>query len=319
LKTISAAVTVGLLTLLLGTGTATAAAPGAKTGGATKVSSGSARLAASVNPNGRATTVYFEYGTTRRYGSRTGDVSAGSGAKARTIRVDVGGLEPNRTYHYRVVASNPDGVASGNDRTFKTKPQPLGLQIVANPNPVVFGSPVTVAGTLTGTGNANRRVQLQARGFPYTSEFGNVGNPVVTDGLGNFSLPLLPPGANTQYRVQTVGTNPTVTSPVVSLGVAVRVGTNVTKKIVKRGRKVRFFGIFRPARSGSQFAIQKERRDGGWVNVAGGIARGGTSEFTRFRKRVRVRRGGNYRVFISIIDGNYVSGIGRTIRITSRR
>jgi hypothetical protein len=318
LKTISAAVAAGFLTLLLGTGTAAAAAPAATTGGASNISSGGARLAASVDPNGRATTIYFEYGKNRTYGSRTADVSAGSGDKARTIRVDVGGLAPNTTYHYRVVASNADGVVSGGDKSFKTKAQPLGLQITANPNPVVFGSPVTVAGTLTGTGNANKRLQLQARGFPYTSEFGNVGNPIVTDAAGNFSIPLLPPGANTQYRVQTVD-KPTVTSPVVSLGVAVRVGTGVSKKIVKRGRKVRFFGTFRPARSGSQFAIQKARRDGSWVNVAGGIARGGTADYTRFSKRVKIRRGGDYRVFISIIDGNYVSGIGRTIHITSHR
>lgn len=318
MKTISAVVAAGFLSLLLGTGTAAAAAPAATTGGASNISSGGARLAASVDPNGRTTTIYFEYGKNRTYGSRTADVSAGRGDKARTIRVDVGGLEPNTTYHYRVVASNADGVVSGGDKTFKTKAQPLGLQITANPNPVVFGSPVTVAGTLTGTGNANKRLQLQARGFPYTSEFGNVGNPVVSDAAGNFSIPLLPPGANTQYRVVTVD-KPTVTSPVVSLGVAVRVGSNVSKKIVKRGRKVRFFGTFRPARSGSQFAIQKARRDGSWVNVAGGIARGGTADYTRFSKRVKVPRGGDYRVFISIIDGNYVSGIGRTIRVTSRR
>lgn len=318
MRTITAAVAVAFALLAAGTATASAAAPAATTGGASNVTSGGARLAATVDPNGQATSYYFEYGTTRRYGSRTLDAAAGSGANARKVTADVGGLAANTTYHYRVVASNPSGVTSGDDRTFKTKPQPLGLQITASQNPVVFGSPATISGTLTGTGNANKKVMLEARGFPYTSDFTPVSNnPLVTDANGNFSFPLLPPGANTQYRVQTVD-KPVVTSPVLSLGVAVKVGTNVTKTHVKRGRRVTFFGTFRPARAGAQFAIQKLRK-GAWVNVAGGIARGGTGEFTKFRRKVRIRRGGDFRVFVSIVDGNYVSGIGRTIRLRSFR
>jgi hypothetical protein len=225
-------VAAGLLVLLLGADTAMAA-PAATTGGATNITSGSARLAGSVDPNGQATTYFFEYGTTRRYGSRTPDSSAGKGANPRNVTADVGGLAPNTTYHYRLVASNAGGVVSGEDRTFKTRRQPLGLQIGATPNPVVFGFPTTITGTLTGTGNGGRQLILQQRGFPYTSDFQTVGNPFVTDAAGNFSINLLPPTANTQYRVQTPDGR--VRSEPLALGVAVRVQTNVTKTRVRRG------------------------------------------------------------------------------------
>ena len=304
--------------LVLMTGATAVAAPSAATGAATAVTDAGAKLNGTVDPNNQATSYYFEYGTTRRYGSRTGDAGAGSGDRARSVSADVGGLQPNTVYHYRLVASNPSGVSSGADRTFRTERQPLGLSIAATPNPVVFGSPSTITGTLTGTGNAGKQVQLQTRAFPYTTDFVNLGNAVVTDAAGNFAFPLLPPPATAQYRVVATEGRDTV-SPILTLGVAVSVKTNVSATRVKRGRRVRFSGTIRPARAGAQWAIQKATRDGRWVTVAGSITRGGSANFSGFSKRVRVKRGGRYRVFVLIVDGNLTSGIGREITIRTRR
>jgi len=304
--------------LILMTGATAVAAPSATTGAARDVTATSAKLNGSVDPNNQATSYYFEYGTTRRYGSRTGDASAGSGGAPRAVSADVGGLQPNTVYHYRLVASNPSGVSSGDDRTFRTDRQPLGLAIAATPNPVVFGSPTTITGTLTGTGNAGRQVQLQHRAFPYTTDFANLGNAVVTDAAGNFAIPLLPPAATAQYRVVATEGRDTV-SPILTLGVAVRVKTNVSATRVKRGSRVRFSGTIRPARAGAQWAIQKATRDGRWVTVAGSITRGGSANFSGFSKKVRIPRGGRYRVFVLIVDGNLTSGIGREITISTRR
>src|SRR4051812_45045382 len=116
-----------------------AALPAATTGGTTKVTANSAQLRGTVNPKGAATTYYFEYGVTRRYGSRTPDANAGKGTKNVNAVGDVGGLRPATTYHYRLVASNPSGVTSGADRAFTTKKQPLGLAFAATPNPITFG------------------------------------------------------------------------------------------------------------------------------------------------------------------------------------
>lgn len=319
MKTIRRAAGAAAMMVLAGAGTAWAA-PAATTGNATNVTSNGARLAAQVDPNGQPTSYYFEYGTTTRYGSRTPDASAGRGTSARRVTADVGGLQPNTVYHYRIVASNPSGVTSGANQTFRTDRQPLGLQIAANPNPVVFGSASTITGTLTGTGNAGRQVTLQQRPFPYTGDWAQVGNPIVTDQAGNFAFPLLSVPLTTQFRVIT-GERGQVQSPVLTLGVAVSVKTNVSTTRVTRGRSVRFSGTIRPARAGAQFAVQKLTSTGRWVTVGGSITKGGSTSFSGFSERVKVPRGGRYRVFVLIVDGNLTSGIGReiTIRTKSRR
>jgi hypothetical protein len=309
---------VALAVTLVPAATAAAAAPTVTTGAASQVSANGARVSGTVNPGGEPTGVYFEYGTTRRYGSRTADASAGNGTRARTVASTLSGLRPNTVYHYRLVASNPSGVRSGADRTFRTRRQPLGFQVAATPNPVTFRFPAVIAGTLTGTGNANRPVALQARAFPYTTGFADVGNPLVTNAAGQFSFPLLAPEATAQYRVRTTS-GPPVVSPILTLGVAVRVKTNVSRTRVRRGSLVRFSGTIRPARPGARYAIQKQTRAGGWATIAGSITRSGGSSFSGFSRRVRVRRGGSYRVFVQIVDGNLTSGIGRTIRIRTRR
>jgi len=292
-----------------------AAVPTASTGTAINVTADAARLRGAVNPRGLPTTYYFEYGTTRRYGSRTPDASAGRGTSSRNVVAPVSGLRPNTTYHFRIVASNPDGVTSGGDRAFTTRREPLGLTLNAAPNPVVFGLGTTVAGQLTGTGNGGRQVVLQQRAFPFTSAFADVGTPVVTDANGAFAFPSLALPATTQLRARTGS----VASPVATVAVAVRVETRVSTYRVTRGKRVRFSGVIRPGREGALYAVQKLGSRGQWVTVAGGITRRGSTNFSGFTRRVRVRRGGQYRVYVRIVDGNYTSGIGRTIRIRTRR
>ena len=309
---LTAALTVGALSATIAT--ASAAAPTATTRGESRVTANSVRLAGTVNPRGLSTSYYFEYGTTRRYGSRTPDQSAGRGTSNRQVVADVGGLQPNTTYQYRIVASNQDGVTSGGNGSFRTRRQPLGLSLAATPNPVTFGQGTTLSGQLTGTGNGGRQVVLEQRGFPFTSGFAAVGNPVVTDANGGFTFASLALPATTQLRARTGN----VSSPVTTAAVAVRVVSRVSTTRVRRGRLVRFSGVIRPGREGALFAIQKLGRAGRWVTVAGGITKRGSSTFSGYTRRIRVRRGGQYRVFVRIVDGNYTSGIGRTIRIRTR-
>jgi hypothetical protein len=308
---------VGIGALALTVPAAQAVVPGVATGGANGVTANAAQLRGAVNPKSRPTTYYFEYGLTRRYGSRTPDANAGRGAKSANVAAAVGGLQANTTYHYRLVASNPDGVTSGSDRAFTTKKQPLGLAFVATPNPITFGGGANLAGQLTGTGNSGQQVLLQQRAFPYTTGFANLGNAVVTDVNGAFAFGAMALPATTQLRVQT--TDGKVTSPIATVAVAVRVKTNISKTSVKRGGLVRFSGTIRPAREGALYAIQKLGSRGQWVTVAGGVTRKGGTAFSGFSRRVRVRRGGQFRVFVRIVDGNYTSGIGRTITLRATR
>ena len=124
------------------------------------------RLTGKVNPSGAPTTIYFQYGPTKRYGAQTGPVPIGRGHGGQARRADVSGLSPKTTYHYRLVAENAHGVVSGADRTFTTKPQPLGLSLAATPNPVPFGGTTTLGGTLTGSNNVGPRPRAAGQPVP---------------------------------------------------------------------------------------------------------------------------------------------------------
>lgn len=83
-----------------------------------------ATFGARVNPNGSATSYAFEYGTTTAYGvtapATPEDIGAGNGFVA--VEQPIGGLAPNTTYHYRIVASSPAGTTRGPDRMLTTGP-----------------------------------------------------------------------------------------------------------------------------------------------------------------------------------------------------
>jgi hypothetical protein len=157
---------------------------------------------------------------------------------------------------------------------------------------------------------------LQQKAFPFTAGWAPVGNPQVTTATGGFSFPVLSVPVTTQFRVVT-RTTPRRFSPILTVGAAVSVSTHV-KTRVTRGRRVRFSGTVRPAHDGAQFAIQRLTR-GQWRTVSGSITRHGRATFSRYARRVRIRRGGRYRVYVRIVDGDHVSNWGRTAVIHTRR
>jgi hypothetical protein len=289
--------------------------PTVTTGGAARVTQTSATLTGKVNPNGARTTYFFQYGTSKLYGATTGPADAGSGTHAKTVATDLSGLTPNTRYHYRLVAQNAKGTSVGDDHAFKTLKQPLGFSLAATPNPATWSTGTTLAGQLTGTGNAGRAVKLQQKAFPYTAVFTDVGNPLITDAVGNFSFPVPLLTVNTQFRVITVD-KPTVASPIVLVGVAVRVGVRVSAKRVRRGHRVRFSGHVTPANDGALYAVQRLRK-GVWLTVKGGSLRHGSTTSSRYRKTLRVRHFGQYRVFVGVNNQN-TSGVSRQLRLRKR-
>lgn len=105
-----------------------------------------ATLNATVNPNGElVTSCRFEYGTTESYGASV-DCSSlpGSEEAAVPVSADVTNLEPNTTYHFRVVATNATGTAYGSDQT---APNP-GVESAGSEQGLVeiVGSPAPVSG-----------------------------------------------------------------------------------------------------------------------------------------------------------------------------
>lgn len=120
------------------------ALPTVVTGAASKLTTTTATVAGTVNPNGVATTYHFDYGLTTGYDSTSPTKSAGSGTTPVNVSAALTGLTPGTLYHYRVVATTATGSAVGADRTFRT-PGPKITSVVfsgtpSNPTVTVNGS-----------------------------------------------------------------------------------------------------------------------------------------------------------------------------------
>lgn len=287
-----------------------AAAPSASTGPSSNVKYSSATLTGTVNPHGQATDYVFQYGTTGHYGAQTPLAPAGSGTGGVKVSQGITGLAPLTTYHYRILATSPAGATPGAERTFKTTAIPLSLAIVGVPNPVFFGGPVTVEGTLSGTYAANHEVELQANAFPYVGGFQPVGNPELTNAAGGFSFPYLGLTQNAQLRVVTVG-KPEISSPVVLEGVAVRVSFHV--RSTRRRGYARLYGTVTPAEVGALVGFQL-LRPGRSVNRGGTVVKAATSSYSKFSRVVRVQHG-LYKALVQVTEGAHVSSYSAPILI----
>jgi hypothetical protein len=306
-----------LLVALAVPATASAAVtkPVVTTGGASPITPTTAVVHGNVNPKGSNTNYFFQYalkGTAYAGGARTPDAAAGAGSGAHSFTATIGGLAPATAYRYRIVATNAKGQSFGGTRTFTTKRQPLGVSLAGNPNPVRVNASTTLGGTLTGTGNAGRQVTLLANPWPYTQGFLPATNNQVTDANGNFAFPVLSVPVNTQYKVQ-MPARPDVQSPIVVVGTKLRVTTHVHVTRGAHRGSVRFTGSLLPAGDGTAVVIQKFV-DEKWTTIGTTSARHASSARSAYRKTVRQRHPGRYRV-VSLAPEPRVPNIGKTVRV----
>ena len=127
----------------------TSSTPSAATGGASSVTSTSATLNGTVNPNGRSTTWYFEYGTSTSYGTKTPAKSAGAGTSASAVSAPVTGLTTGRLYHFRLVATSDAGTNRGADQTFVPTAVPA---VVTKPASSIRDTTAQLNGTVNPNG-----------------------------------------------------------------------------------------------------------------------------------------------------------------------
>jgi uncharacterized protein (TIGR02145 family) len=87
----------------------------------TNITTTSATVNGTVNPNYLSTVVTIEYGTNTSYGSVVTDAQGPlTGSSVTNVSADVAGLAPGTTYHYRIKAVNSLGITYSNDMTFAT-------------------------------------------------------------------------------------------------------------------------------------------------------------------------------------------------------
>ncbi len=287
-------------------------APTASTSGVSNVAYSSAILYGFVGARGEITNYSFQYGPTSAYGAQSPLAPAGNATSTIRVSQAITGLQSGITYHYRILASGPGGTVRGADRTFKTPKVPLSVRIAGAPNPVVFGNPFFVEGTLSGTGASTHEIVLQANAFPYVGGFKTVGNPELTDATGGFSFPFAGLLENTQLRVVTVG-SPVVSSPVVLENVAVRVSFHARR--ARRHGFMRLYGTVAPAEAGALVGFQLLIPGGRTVNKGGTVVRTGTPTVSRFSRVIRVRHPGLYRALIKVSDGAHVSNYSAPILV----
>lgn len=194
--------------------------PEATTGTAAGIGGEKATVEGLVDPNGDEltaaqegqTTYYFEYGTTTGYGTLAPvprkALAAGSGPVG--VSQALTGLEPQTTYHYRLVASEKDVEDYGADMTFTT---------ANSGKPAVTTQRVSQANETTATlrGSVNTRSLATTYRFEYgqTAAYGSstaVGNLAAGSNAVEVtaSLSSLMPGATYHYRVSATnseGTN----------------------------------------------------------------------------------------------------------------
>jgi len=190
---------------------------------------------------------------------------------------------------------------------------PNAITLAAAPNPISFGSFVTLSGRLTGPSNGGKTVRLQADPAPFADNGFSEKITKATAANGTYSFAQAP-GVNTRYRV-VAATTPAVTSAVVVVSVAYRVGLSVSDSTPRRGSSVRFSGCVGPRKDGSIAFIQKQRSDGRFVTVARATLTAGTTMHSLYSKRLRISSGGAYRVHVSG-DASHIAGNSRTRTLT---
>lgn len=180
---------------------AAASSPSVVTGSTSAVHSTSVVLHGTVNPNGRSTTYYFQWGLTTAYGAVTTVRSAGDGTKNVAVHRTATGLIPGTRYHYRLVANNGSGQSVGTDHTFTT---------AGHPPPAVATGPVSnvtsTGATVTGILNPNGAETTYKFQYGPTTAYGVETLPVAVP-AGHAIVPVsatltsLSPGTVFHYRI----------------------------------------------------------------------------------------------------------------------
>ncbi len=182
----SVGVTIGNLTSF----TTSIAAPAVTTLAASGISATNATFNGTVNPNGAATTAYFEYGLTTNYGSFSATNSLAATNTALALSDSISNLAPATTYHFQLVAANAAGTTYSTDTSFTTAiAAPLATTLAAS---AISATNATLNGTVNPNGAAT------TAWFQYGSTT-NYGSYSATNSLAVTNATLAASGLDQQF------------------------------------------------------------------------------------------------------------------------
>jgi hypothetical protein len=298
--------------------------PRASTGGVSHVKGTTGQLNGVVDPNGIETSYYFQYGPTIAYGAQSKPVPVGAGVKQVKVGQIVTGLLPG--YHYRIAATYAGGAVPvfGKDKSFSGGKSTKLKFVVPHGKEeqltVAYGGSIALTGSLTGLGNANHGLTLQATPFPYTAAFTTLGTPILSSRTGSFSFRLSKLTGSTELRVLTTDARPLYSQTVL---------IHVTPKIVlhirpagKPGR-YRLYGTVVPAKAGAFVTFQQllpqkanSKRSGPRPRAVGSVKlkRAGASE-SRFSTVLTLTGTFRYRAFVKLPKGSLDSGHSNNVLV----
>jgi predicted GH43/DUF377 family glycosyl hydrolase len=227
--------------------------------------------------------------------------------------VNLSGISASAHQALRVAfdLQSADGQATPRVNSFKvlytTQPAAITLTLAASASTVVFGTPVTLSGTLT-TGAAPLVAQsvalsAQAAGDPTLSPLA----PATTDAAGAYSATVVPT-KKTTYKASYTGAT---SEPTVTLAVAHR----VTLSVVRKGSKGYFRGRIGPTHPGRVVIIQI-KKSSGWKTFAK-LKTSKRSTFSAVRK-LRPRAKYRFRAYTAA-DAQHLAGMSPVVYVVKMK
>ena len=198
-------------------------------------------------------------------------------------------------------------LAIASEGSAQKPPKPGATSLKASAQQVTFSQPIALSGKVKGA-KQGVTVTIERRAVNSTT-YGPAGT-ATTDANGDFSFADRP--AKSSVYKATAGT---AASPEVAVAVAPLVGLKVGDSTPRKGQRVRFKGTVRPQHDGTRVAIQRKRADGSWMTVRSPRLRDAGSSYSRYSKRIRIRRSGTYRTVIGA-HADHAEGVSRERSLT---
>ena len=270
--------------------------PSVQTSAAQGVGVNTASLVGTLDPKGRPTTWYFEYGPSTSFGSRTPTTSAGSSGGSRAVSALVSNLVPGVTYHYRLVATSSAGTSRGADVAFTTLQAVTMTQTTLEP---VYGRFVTLTGTVS---SRQMGVKVTILGQQF-GESSFVPVATVLTGLDGTWSYVARPRIRTAYQASAGGG----VSPPIFVGVRPAVSLRVITKARVTTR------VVAPTSFSGRFVQLQRLSNGRWVTVK--RARLNAKSSAIFRAKALPRGRSTIRIAMSVNQAGpgYLAGFSRTI------